>query len=330
MRIVDRAPLARQLVEHPLGRHALEAARLRLGHRQVAERAQHVVQRVGVRRLHALGQVLEVGLDLGERVGVDQLAQLLLAEQLAQQVAVERQRRRAPLGVGRVALVHVGRDVVEQQRRRERGRALGLDLDQRQLAAVQVASAGRSGRAGRARRAGTRGRSRARSGTGRSAWPPRAATAPSAAAATAACACPGRRAAAAARGRRSRGSARRTARSAPSSRTTRSSSSSGLDHHELGAGRLVGVGQVHDDAVVGPDRVGLEPELVADAAPTAPAPQAACTRPPNGVSTHSRQSPISSRKRSITIVRSLGTTRVASRCSRRYATRLLAARSSRS
>ena len=35
-------------------------------------------------------------------------------------------------------------------------------------------------------------------------------------------------------------------------------------------------------------------------------PQAACTRPPKGESTHSRQSPISSRKRSITIVRSLG------------------------
>ena len=38
----------------------------------------------------------------------------------------------------------------------------------------------------------------------------------------------------------------------------------GLDHHQLGAGRLLGVGQVDDDPVVGPDRVGLEPELVAD------------------------------------------------------------------
>ena len=50
--------------------------------------------------------------------------------------------------------------------------------------------------------------------------------------------------------------------------------------------------------------------------------QAECTRPPKGDSTHRRQSPISSRKRSITIVRSLGTTRVASRCSRRKADRL--------
>ena len=59
-------------------------------------------------------------------------------------------------------------------------------------------------------------------------------------------------------------------------------------------------------------------------------PQAACTRPPNGESTHTRQSPISSRKRSTTIVRSDGMTRVASCCSRRNSTRLLAAFSSRS
>ena len=46
-------------------------------------------------------------------------------------------------------------------------------------------------------------------------------------------------------------------------------------------------------------------------------PQAAWTRPPQGESTHSRQSPISSRKRSTTTVSSEGTTRVAACCSRR-------------
>ena len=56
-----------------------------------------------------------------------------------QQVAVERQRRRAPLGVGRVALVHVGGHVVEQERRGERRGARGLRLDQRHLARVQAA-----------------------------------------------------------------------------------------------------------------------------------------------------------------------------------------------
>ena len=36
-----------------------------------------------------LGEPLQIGLDRGQRTGVDQVAQLLLAEQLAQQVAVE-------------------------------------------------------------------------------------------------------------------------------------------------------------------------------------------------------------------------------------------------
>ena len=55
----------------------------------------------------------------------------------------------------------------------------------------------------------------------------------------------------------------------------------------------------------------------------------ACTGVPNGLSTHTRQSPISSRKRSTTIVRSSGTTPVASACSLTYCSRLRAANSSR-
>ena len=39
----------------------------------------------------------------------------------------------------------------------------------------------------------------------------------------------------------------------------------GLEQHEVGARRLLGVGQVDDDPVVGVDRVGLEADLVADA-----------------------------------------------------------------
>ena len=38
----------------------------------------------------------------------------------------------------------------------------------------------------------------------------------------------------------------------------------GVDHHQVGGRRLVGVGEVDDDAVVGPDRVGLELALLAD------------------------------------------------------------------
>jgi hypothetical protein len=97
------------------------------------------VQRVDGVRARALGEPLQVGLDLLQRARVDQLAQLLLAEQLAQQLAVQRERGRAALGVGRVALVHVGRDVVEEQRGGERRGGRRLDLDQAELARVQLA-----------------------------------------------------------------------------------------------------------------------------------------------------------------------------------------------
>ena len=94
---------------------------------------QQVVQLVGVPRCR-----LQRPLDLLDRVAVEQLAQLLLAEQLAQQVAVERERLRAALRRRRVVLVHVGRDVVEEERGREgRGRD-GLDLDEIELARLQA------------------------------------------------------------------------------------------------------------------------------------------------------------------------------------------------
>ena len=98
------------------------AAQVELGGGEVADPAQHVVQLVGAAGPAAVGQALQVELDVGEHAGVEQLAQLLGAEQVAQQVAVERQRRRPPLGQRRVALVHVGGDPVEQQALRHRAR----------------------------------------------------------------------------------------------------------------------------------------------------------------------------------------------------------------
>ena len=76
-------------------------------------------------------------LDLGQRVGVDQLTQLFLAEQLTQQVTIERERLSPPLGGRRVVLVHVRGDVVEQQRRGERRRRRRLHLDEIELACLQ-------------------------------------------------------------------------------------------------------------------------------------------------------------------------------------------------
>ena len=68
-------------------------------------------------------QRLERQLQIGQRLRVDQVAQLLLAEQLAQQLTVEGQRPGPTLRQRRVALVHVRREVVEQERAGEgRGR----------------------------------------------------------------------------------------------------------------------------------------------------------------------------------------------------------------
>ena len=132
----DRAPSARQLGEPGIGRRAvLEDARGDLVVRQVAQAPQQVVHLVDGGRLPIVGQRLQRQLQVGQRVRVEQLAQLLLAEELAEQVAVEGERARAALGERRVAVVHVRRDVVEQEAAREWARPRRLDAVDRDLAA---------------------------------------------------------------------------------------------------------------------------------------------------------------------------------------------------
>ena len=99
-----------------------------------AEQAQQVGDALAVAHPAVLGQPLQLGLDLGEHLGVEQLAQLGATEQLGQQPLVEGQRGGAALGDGGVALVHERRDVAEQQRLRERRRPLGVHVDQAQPA----------------------------------------------------------------------------------------------------------------------------------------------------------------------------------------------------
>ena len=136
---LDRPALARELVEPAAERCAGRGALRQLVAGEVADAAQDVVERVGAVGARALRAALQVGLDLLERARVDQVAQLLLAEQLAQQLAVERERGRAALGVRRVALVHVGGDVVEQQRGGERRGRRRLHLHHAELARVELA-----------------------------------------------------------------------------------------------------------------------------------------------------------------------------------------------
>ena len=80
----------------------------------------------------------QLRLDLLQRAGVDQVAQLLLAEELAEQVAVERERLRAPLGRRGVVLVHVIRDVVEEQRGRVRRRGGRLHVHEVELPRLET------------------------------------------------------------------------------------------------------------------------------------------------------------------------------------------------
>jgi hypothetical protein len=97
----DRPPLPLEVAQHRRGVEPGHDARDDLVERQVADPAQHVaegVDRLGPRPRRA---VLQVVLDRLQRVGVDEVAQLVLAEQLAQEVAVERERaaRRSAFGV---------------------------------------------------------------------------------------------------------------------------------------------------------------------------------------------------------------------------------------
>ena len=119
------------------GRTALGPRRELVG-REVAEPAQQVVDLVERGRPTVVSERLEAQLEVGEGIRVEELAQLLLAQQLAQQVAIERERLCPSLGEWRIAVVHVGGDVVEQQRAREgRGRR-GLDRVDGDLAALDA------------------------------------------------------------------------------------------------------------------------------------------------------------------------------------------------
>ena len=97
-----RPAFAAQLLEHPLRVEALERASGELLLGEIPDAAQHVEQSIAAGGARRLGEALQVGLDLLERTRIDQVAQLLLAEELAQQIAIEADRaaaRRSAFGV---------------------------------------------------------------------------------------------------------------------------------------------------------------------------------------------------------------------------------------
>ena len=102
------------------------------------------------------------------------------------------------------------------------------------------------------------------------------------------------------------GTAATTACSIPSG--SNRSSSAGI--RSTASGSLTTIpSSLHSTWAPGPNRSSILPSIAIA--------HGACTLEPNGESTHMRQSPISSRKRSTTTVRSSGTAPVASLCSSR-------------
>ena len=259
----DGAPAGLELREPGVERRARRGAHEQLVAREVADAAQHVVQGVGRVRAGPLGQPLQVGLDRLQGTRIDQVAQLLLAEQLAQQVAVEGERGGAPLGVRRVALVHVGRDVVEEQGRGERRRGGRLDLDDAQLARVQLAQqvlqAGHVEHVAQALAVGLEHDRELAVALGH--LEQRLRLQPL---------LPQRRAAPRVGARDEQRPARVLAEARAEQRAAAQLPDDdvlelvGVEQHQLRARRLVRVGEVDDDPVVGPDRVGLQAVLVAD------------------------------------------------------------------
>ena len=121
----DRAPLLLELSQHGGGRTAQRG----LGRRQVAEHSENVSGALDVAHLAVVRQPLQLGFDLVDSVGVEQLTKLRRAQQLGEQRAVERQGGRPSLGERLVAFVHELADVAEQQRPSHRRWLLRLDVD---------------------------------------------------------------------------------------------------------------------------------------------------------------------------------------------------------
>ncbi len=87
---------------------------------EIAEPSQQVVQLVEIPRTEVFGDVLELRFQLGEYCRIDQLAQLGLAQELVQQLLVERQCLCACAPRAAHPVVQVRGDVREHERARER------------------------------------------------------------------------------------------------------------------------------------------------------------------------------------------------------------------
>ena len=98
---------------------------------------------------------------LGDGVGIEQLAQVGFAEQLAQLILIDGEGLGAALGQRGIAVIEEVGDVAEEQRGGKGRRLAGFDDVDAELALFDGAAGFRSAQACRRRRAGIRDRPRA-------------------------------------------------------------------------------------------------------------------------------------------------------------------------
>lgn len=130
----DRTAGGRQLP----GPGRLRAALGELGVGQRSQQPQDVGDALDVLDPPVVRPPLQLALQLGQHLGVQQLAQLGLAQQLGQQPGVQGEGGGAALGERGVALVQELGDIAEQQRAGERGRLGGGDLHEADPARLDV------------------------------------------------------------------------------------------------------------------------------------------------------------------------------------------------
>ena len=118
----DRPAFAFELGEPIVDRRRVGHTSGELVAREVAETEQQVVHAVGMTGRAVGREMLQVELELGERIRIEQLAKLGLAEERAQLRRVDGQRLRPSLREWRVALVDEVADVGEEEGGRERRR----------------------------------------------------------------------------------------------------------------------------------------------------------------------------------------------------------------
>ena len=105
----DDAATAAELFERD--RRVDATARRHFRRREIAQTEQQIVNAVDRSRLVRRLELLHLRFHFGERIGVEQFAQLDVTKQLAKLRLVDRQRLRATLGERRIAVVDVIRDI---------------------------------------------------------------------------------------------------------------------------------------------------------------------------------------------------------------------------